>query len=147
MASLRTFVIAFAISVLAVSASADDLFRTSISDTLASVDAQTKLDKSVSFYFGDTPHPAVAQSFGKFQINTKASAFSSRPRAGQCERALLSNLLDIQQKAHALGADAAINIHSYDANGDKISATEIDCQPGMLMVGVSLDGEYVKLAR
>ena len=122
----------------------DDLVEVPIADALATPEFKEALDGSVSFYFGDTAHPAVAHMYGDFVANEKTNGFGKGPMMS-CERAMLSALIKFQKRAQQLGANAVINIHSYYKREDVSSNTSVQCYDGFLMSGVALKGDFVKL--
>lgn len=114
-----------------------------IQQALASEDAQTKLDHTVHFYFGDASHPPVTRDFGEYVSNKKANAFAKSDDKS-CNRAFLSAMIQLQTRAHELGADSVINIHSYFKQHDVSNQDQVECYVGFLMSGVALKGDFVK---
>lgn len=123
----------------------DDIFKLPIADALASPQAQGKLDGSVQFYFGESKHPAVKQKFGDFVSNKKTNGFN-KSDLESCTWSFLSALIQFQDRAHQLGANAVVNIHSYYKKVDVSSETEIECHTGALISGVTLKGDFVSVA-
>lgn len=142
-------VAALIITVAAVGAAAasagDAVFTLNISAAMASADALSKLDGLVKFYFGNAQHPAVVRSFGDVVANERANAFA-KSDVTACNRSFLSALIRLQRRAHAVGANAVVDIHSYYRKEDVSSETEIPCHTGFLMAGVALKGTLAKLA-
>ena len=124
---------------------ADDVVQMDIANAMATPDAQANLDGTVKFYFGQTPYPAVLRKFGEFVSNKKANGFGRSDVRG-CNRAFLDVLIQFQKRAHDLGANAVINIHSYYKKEDVTVSTTIPCHSGFLMDGIALKGEVVKVA-
>jgi uncharacterized protein YbjQ (UPF0145 family) len=104
-----------------------------------------KFDGSVKFYFGRTPHPEVMRRFGDYVANEKTSAVG-RSDLGECAWVFQSALLSLQKRAHELGANAVINIHSFYKKENVSSETEIPCHTGFLMAGIALKGDLVTVA-
>lgn len=117
----------------------------SIAEALAAPDAVAKLDGTVKFYFGDTPHPTVEKSFGKLVANEKTNALNKSAKRA-CEWAFLSALLKFQKRAGSLGANAVVGINSYYDKKEVSSTSTIECHDGFLMTGVALRGEFVTIA-
>jgi uncharacterized protein YbjQ (UPF0145 family) len=115
-----------------------------IADALATPDAKAKLNLPVRYFFGNTAHPPVAQSFGVFMSNKKTNGTGKTDKEA-CEWAFLSAMLSFQQRATAMGGDAVINIRSYYKKNEVSSETEYECGSGALMSGVTFQGEVVKL--
>lgn len=122
---------------------ADSLHMVPVQQALASEDAQTALDHTVHFYFGDAQHPPVVQDLGGLITNKKANAFGKSDDAS-CNRAFLSAMIQLQKTAHEMGADSVINIHSYFKKHDVSDPDQVECYVGILMSGVALKGEFVK---
>ena len=123
----------------------DNVFQVQIKEALASSDAKDKLDGSIRFYFGDSPHPVVSRSFGNFVTNKKSNGFGKSSKSA-CNWVFLSALLQLQQRANEEGGNAVINIHSYYKKHDVSSATQIECHKGFTIAGVALKGDVVKLS-
>lgn len=124
---------------------ADDVVMMPVKPALETPDAKEKLDGSVSFYFGDTPHPKVVENFGEFVSNKKTNAFG-KSDAETCQRVVLSNFIEFQERAKSFGANAVINITSYFRRNEVKDDNSYECHIGFLMSGVALKGEVVKLA-
>jgi uncharacterized protein YbjQ (UPF0145 family) len=136
----------FVLALGGVSAQAADKVLTMPVDlALATPEAKAALDGSVAFYFGDTAHPKVVQSFGEFVSNKKTNAFAKSDEA-TCQHVVLSNFIALQERAKQLGGDAVVNIRSYFRSNEVKSDTQYECHVGFLMSGVALKGEVVKLA-
>lgn len=118
------------------------VFPLNIADAMASKEVREKIDGSVKFYFGDTAHPAVVQKFGEYVTNQKTSSFLKSDESA-CTRVFTSTLLEFQKRAHELGANAVINIHSYYQKEDISSDTEIQCHAGGAIAGIALKGDFV----
>lgn len=124
---------------------ADDIIQLDIAKAMATPDAQADLDGSVKFYFGTQPHPDIVKHLGEAITNKKANGFGRNSTKG-CDRAFLNGLLQMQARAKDLGGNAVINVNSYNKKKEVVSTTTIECRSGLLMDGVALKGEIVKLA-
>ena len=122
----------------------DDRVKFSIEDAMNTGDAHDKLDDSVKFYFGAQKHPKTKESFGTFTSNKKTNALGKNEEAG-CQRAFLSAMIALQERAHKEGGNAVINIKSVYRNDSFESETEYECGSGAFVKGVALRGEVVKL--
>lgn len=124
----------------------DDKVILPVADALAAPKAKEKLDGSVAFYFGNTSHPAVAQSFGNFTTNKKSNAFA-KSDAETCNWVLLSALVALQERARNEGGNAVINIKSYYKKNEVSYDKDFECHVGAFVSGVTLKGDVVKLKR
>ena len=98
----------------------------------------------VTFYFGDQPHPAPANTFGEYRTNKKTNAFN-KTDIEACERAMLSALITLHKRAVSLGANAVVNIRSNYKNNLVRSDTEYTCGAGGIMAGVALIGDFIRV--
>lgn len=148
-AKIRSFAAAVALGLGALSISPaiarDEIFQVNISDAMASPAAHEKIDGSVRFYFGGTPHPAVLHRFGDYVTNQKTSSFL-KSDARACNWVFVSALIELQKRANALGANAVVNIHSYYKREDFSSTTEVPCHAGGVIAGIALKGDFVTVA-
>jgi len=116
-----------------------------IADAMATPDAKARLNMGVQFFFGNTAHPPIAQSFGEFMSNKKTNGTNKSDKEA-CEWAFLSAMLSFQQRAVSVGGNAVINIKSYYKQNEVSSETQYECGSGALMSGVTFQGEVVKLS-
>lgn len=126
-------------------AARDDVFMLNIQDALAQATAGGKLDGTVQFYFGDSAHPAVRRNLGEFVTNERTNGFG-KSDLNSCNRVFESDLLKFQERAHALGANAVVDIQSYYRKEDVSSTTQIPCHAGFLMTAITLKGRFVVVA-
>lgn len=133
-----------ALAIPGVASARNDRLHFPVAEAAGTVDAQAKLDGSVKFYWGNQKHPKVSKSLGTDQTNKKTNAFNKSDKDA-CDWAWLSAMLQMQQRAKQLGANAIINIHSIYQNQDFSSETEYECGVGTFTGGVALRGEFVKL--
>lgn len=115
-------------------------------DAMNTAAAKEKLNGGVKFYFGDQTHPKVERSYGEDFTNKKTNAFNKTDKQA-CEWVFLSAMLQLQERALQLGADAVVNVESYYKKIPFKSETEYECHAGALIAGVALKGKFVKLAK
>ena len=118
----------------------------SIQEAMNTEDAKAKLDKNISFYFGDQKHPSVEKRFGEFMSNKKTNAFNKTDERA-CQWAFLSAMLSFQDRAIREGGNAVVNIRSYYKRNEISSSTEFECGAGNIIAGVTFKGDVVKLAK
>lgn len=121
----------------------DSRHRFSIADVMESAENASRLE-GVSFYFGEQTHPAIKKNHGEFRTNKKTNAFNKSDLQA-CERAMMSALLQLFQRAHSLGVNAVINIKSNYKDNVVSSETEYVCGAGALVAGVALIGTFVEI--
>jgi len=117
-----------------------------IAGGLSESEAQSKLDPSMKFYFGDQATPKVISKLGSDRTSQKTNAFA-KSSDKVCNHAFLSALLSLQKRAQELGASAVINIKSNYDNVEFSSQTDFECHVGGLMAGVALKGDFVKFGK
>lgn len=143
--SAIAFLILLSSSLLGATARADDLVMVQVADAMSTSEYMEKLDGSVRFYFGDTPHPPVVHVYGSFVANKKTNAFAKSDGVA-CNHVLLSALLSLQERAQSLGGNAVVNIKSYFKKNEVSHDAEVECYKGFIMAGVALKGDVVKVA-
>ena len=124
---------------------ADTLVMISVPEAMSTPEYQQKLDGSVKFYFGDTPHPEIVHTYGNFVTNKKTNGFAKEAGVA-CNHVLLSALIQLQSQAKSLGGNAVVNIHSYFKKNEAVHDQAVECYKGFLMAGVALKGDIVKVA-
>lgn len=100
------------------------------------------LDGSVRFYFAGQKIPVGASQFRRARTSRKTNAVG-KSDAEACKWVMLTALQALQDQARSLGANAVVGITS--ANGFS-SPTQFECHAGSVMAGVSLRGNYARLA-
>lgn len=123
----------------------DDKLTFSIHNALDRAEAKQKLDPGVQLFFGAKWHPASVEDKGVFKTNKKTRAFG-RSDQDACEWAFLSAILQLQDRAKQVGANAVVEIESTYKNTPFVSEKEFQCSAGSMMTGVSLNGRMVKVA-
>ena len=140
-----------AASLLALVAAAPACARnTAVTVTLQSVlempEAQGKLDGSVKFYLAGSPTPKVAKKFGEDTSNAKTNAFNKTAEVA-CRWNALSALIKFQEHAKRDGANAVIDITSYNNREAFTSPTDIQCSDGAFLAGIALKGTYATVGK
>lgn len=115
-----------------------------ISDAMSSLAAQEKLTAGVKFYFGSQIHVSIKSKYGDDFTNKKTNAFNKDDKTA-CEWVFISAMIQLQERAQQLGADAVVNIHSFYKKIPFVSDTEYECHAGGIIAGVALKGTFVKL--
>lgn len=123
----------------------DDAHMLPLKDVVELGKAEGKLDGSVAFYLEGQKTPKVVQKMSSDVSNKKTnSAGKTVDRA--CQWAALSALIAFQEKAKQIGANAVIDMVSYYKKNTKTSATDYECHDGAFVTGVTLKGNYAKVA-
>lgn len=134
-----------AIGVAGVADARDDRLKFPIKAAMETADAQAALgDGAVRFYFSGQKAPAAKQTFGTFTSNKKTNFANKSDEAG-CQRAFLSAMIALRDRAQREGGNAVVDIHSVYKNNEFKSATEFECGAGKILGGVALRGTVVRL--
>lgn len=115
-----------------------------VSQALAGAEAREKVDPAIHLFFGTQSHGPISESLGEWGTNKKSNGFA-RSDQDACERAFLSAVLSLQERARKLGGNAVIDIKSNYKNKIVSSESEYVCGSGALMSGVAFTGKVVKM--
>jgi hypothetical protein len=142
MKMLRILCVMMLCLVVPLSVNARDTVQTLlISEIMETPEYAARL-QGVKFFFGDQAHPTPIKNFGEFRTNKKTNAFNKTDKYA-CQWAMLSALLQLQERAIELGGSAVINIKSNYRNVPVSSETEFTCGAGNVVAGVALIGEII----
>ena len=119
----------------------DTRYLIKISDVLSMPEA-ARLDQGIKLYFGAQKHPK-GEDRGEVVSNQKTNA-ANKSDEQACRWVMLSALLDLQQRARALGATHVVGIESYYKKVPFSSETEFECHAGTFAAGVALRAHIVK---
>lgn len=112
-----------------------------IQSALNTAEAQGIVNPRIKLYFG-TPAPGkvvVANA-----VTNKKTNAANKSDEKACQRAFLSAVKQLQDKAQASGATKVGNIVSYYKKNVYNSTTQYECHAGHLIGGVALKGDIVK---
>ncbi len=121
----------------------DDKMMYSVEDAMHA-EAQSKLGDDIQFFFGEGNHPAIGRTIGNWQSNKKANGVGYSDMES-CNRAFLSAMLSLRDRARAEGGNAVVNIVSFYKRNRLSSETEFECGAGRIMAGVTFRGDVVVL--
>jgi uncharacterized protein YbjQ (UPF0145 family) len=114
-----------------------------IKAALQTPDAKEKLNPKIRLSFGNWSHGDVAKSFGEWKSYKKSNGVG-RANEIACQRAFLSALISLQERAVKMGGNAVVGIKSdYDNHKTSSDVTYV-CGSGMLMSAVALVGTVVR---
>lgn len=105
--------------------------------------SEGKLDGSVKFYLAGASTPKVQKKLQTDTSNKKTNAFGKDDQTA-CKWAALSALIAFQNKAKTLGANAVIDMVSYNNKVQYKDPARIECRAGNVMAGVALRGTYAQ---
>jgi hypothetical protein len=120
----------------------DTKYLLPIAEVVNGPQAQGKLDAEVHLYFGKQEAPE-GEGRGEVVVNPKTNAANKDDQTA-CRWVMLTALIELQQKAKNLGANAVVGIESYYKKAAFSSETEYECHAGAVMAGVALRARLVK---
>ncbi|SFU77668.1 excinuclease ATPase subunit [Pseudoduganella namucuonensis] len=144
--SLAVAVLSLALAAAMPAQARDTKLMLPIAGAMADNDAKGRLGDSVQFFFGDQPTPKVVERLVTDSTSQKTNSFGKTPERA-CNWAFLSAMLQLQKRAHSVGANAVINIVSNYKNVPMSSATEYECHDGAIMSGVAFKADFVKIEK
>lgn len=116
-----------------------------LANALKSAGQENLLD--IDFYFADQKHPKIDRVISKgITTSKKTNAFGKSDETA-CNRALLSALITLQNRASTDGGNAVINIRSNYKHQEFSSKTKFQCGAGNVIAGVALKGDTAKLKK
>ncbi len=108
--------------------------KLSIQGALADSVSNDKLDPAISLSFGDNGNG------GKLWTSNKKTNSVGKSTEVACNRAFMSAVIALQDRAKKEGKTSVVDIHSYYKRKKFSSSTEFDCENGGIMTGVALRG-------
>jgi len=109
-------------------------------------EAKAKLDGSVAFYLAGAPTPKIIKKLGEDTSNAKTNAFNKTPEEA-CRWNALSALIKLADHAKRQGANAIVDIVSYERHENFSSPTDLQCSDGAFLAGIALKGTYATVGK
>lgn len=113
-----------------------------IQDVLTMPEAAGRLDRSFRFFFGNN-QGGGGENRGEVVATSRTNA-SNKSDEVACKWAMLSALVELQQKAKRVGATMVVGVESFYKKVPFVSDTEYECHAGAIVAGVSLRGQAIK---
>ncbi|WP_341765316.1 excinuclease ATPase subunit [Delftia tsuruhatensis] len=107
---------------------------------------QGKLDGSVSFHLSGASTPAISEKLGDDVSNKKTNGVG-KDDATACNWAALSALMAFEAKAKQKGANAVVDLHSFNKKQSTRDPINFECRAGNVMAGVTFKGTYARVGR
>lgn len=107
---------------------------------------QGKLDGSVSFHLSGASTPAISEKLGDDVSNKKTNGMG-KDDATACNWAALSALIAFEAKAKQKGANAVVDLHSFNKKQSTRDPVNFECRAGNVMAGVTFKGTYARVGR
>lgn len=113
-------------------------------DVLAMPQAQTRLDPAIRFFFGQQQYPQPTSLRHDYFVDRSGNAlFTSAESA--CRNVALDNLVTLQERARAVGANAVVAISSDYSRSPRQDNDSYQCHVGSFTANVSFKGTMVTL--
>lgn len=136
------------VALAAVIATPAEARRTPVTVTLQSVmdmaETQARLDGSVKFYLAGSSTPAPRRTF-TLEVSDNTTSTLNRTPEEACRRNVLNALIRLEGLAKRVGANAVVDIASFNAPGTFRSSTDIQCLNGAFMGTLVLKGTLVQV--
>lgn len=123
-------------------AAEDRVLKFPVKHALNSKVAKTKMLDDIRVYMVGQDHPGIARSYREYQSNQRSSGLSDQ---GECDKAFVSALIRLQQRADKEGGNAVVDIFSVANNKKNKSGDTYSCLRGRSMANVILRGTVVRL--
>lgn len=124
---------------------ADRTLHLPLAKAVEAATAAGKLDGSVAFYLAGTgPSGRVLE--GGVVTNKKGNAFAKKDEE-VCVWVAQSALIQLQEAAKKVGANAVTNLVSYYKKEEYRSPTDYECHAGAVIGGVALKGDLSKVGK
>jgi len=129
-----TLLLASLVLLLSSGCSSKGMQKASIQGALADTTFNGNLDPNIRLSFGDS-----GQGGKLWTSNKKTNSVGSSIEVA-CNRAFMSAIFALQDRAKKEGKTSVVDIHSYYKRKKFSSSTEFDCEKGAIMTGVALRG-------
>ena len=136
----------FTLAIIATPAPAKDTWhRFSARDAQVGDVGKKGLNPDIKLFMKGEKHGKVIKRLGEYKSNKRSNGFG-KPALIACDRAFISALSSLQDRAEKEGGNAVIDI--YSITKDKIfeSAEEYSCIKGGVISNVALMGTVAELA-
>ena len=123
----------------------NDPVNVTLESVLEMPEAKAKLDDTGKFYLAGKS-PKGGKKLGEDIANAKTNAFNKTPEQA-CKWAALSALISLHDRAVRDGANAVVDIVSYNKHELFSSPTDLQCIDGTFVGGIALKGTFVKIGK
>lgn len=120
----------------------DRVLKFPVKHALNSKLGKEKMLDDIRVYMVGQKHPGVGRSYREYQSNKRSSGMSDQDA---CDKAFLSAIIGLQQRADREGGNAVIDIFSVTNNKKLKSSDTYSCLRGRSMANVILRGTVVRL--
>jgi hypothetical protein len=129
-----TLLLASLVLLLSSGCSSKGMQKLSIQDALSDTASNENYDPNIPVRFGDNG------GSGKLWTANRKTNTVNKGVAEGCNRAFMSAIIALQDRAKKEGKTSVIDVHSYYKKKKFSSSTQFDCESGAVMAGVALRG-------
>jgi hypothetical protein len=122
----------------------EDIDGYSLEEVMGLEQTRIALETDIRFFFDGENMPEIIKNFGEFRTNKKSNGVGKTDLVA-CQRAFLSAMLSLRDRARREGGNAVIKIKSNYKGNTTSSTQTFQCGAGNIMVGVALMGTVVTL--
>ena len=123
------------LAILGSGCAAEGMQRLSIQEALADKSANANLDPNIRLSFGDQHHS------GREWTAIRRTNGVNKSTKEACNRAFLSAVIALQDRAKKEGKSSVVDIYSYHKKKKFSSSTQFECEDGSVMSAVTLRGK------
>lgn len=135
----------FVLALLSIPAQAKDAwYQFSAKDAQVSELGKEKLATDIKLFMKGEKHAKVLKQLGEYKSNKRSNGFGYSAQAS-CDRAFISALISLQDRARKEGGNAVIDIYTITKDKKFESAEEYSCIKGALVTNVALMGTVAVL--
>ena len=122
----------------------EDIGGYSLEEVMGLEQTRIALETDIRFFFDGENVPEIIKNFGEFRTNKKSNGVGKTDLVA-CQRAFLSAMLSLRDRARREGGNAVIKIKSNYKGNTTSSTQTFQCGAGNIMVGVALMGTVVTI--
>jgi len=123
----------------------DNWHQFSATDAQVSELGKNSLKPGIKLYMKGEKHGKVVKRMGEYKSNKRSNAFAKSAQTA-CDRAFISALMALQDRAEKEGGNAVIDIYTITKDQKFESAEEYSCIKGGFVANVALMGTVAQLA-
>jgi len=124
----------------------DNWHQLSVQDAVSSPLGQEKLSPEIGIYMKGQSHPKVVKRMGEYKSNQRTNGVGKSAQQA-CDRAFISALMALQNRASREGGNAVIDIYTITKDKKFESATEYSCIKGGFVTNVALMGTVATIQK
>lgn len=124
----------------------DNWHQLSAEDAKNSALGKDKLRPEIKLYMKGQAHPKVIKTLGEYKANKRTNGFGKSAQQA-CDRAFVSALMALQDRAVREGGNAVIDIYTITKDKTYESAEKYSCIKGGFVTNVALMGTVANVAK